>query len=80
MGRCGTYTAVYLKNRSIASGLNDKTRFEVWTGRKRNVSKLRIFGSVVMVHIPKENRLKWDEKSSRLIFVGYSENTKVCRI
>jgi len=27
-------TAVYLRNRSIASGLNDKTPFEIWTGRK----------------------------------------------
>lgn len=29
-----------------------------------------------MVHVPKQNRLKWDCKSSELIFVGYCDNMK----
>lgn len=72
-------TAVYLKNRSFATGLN-KTPFEVWTGSRPNVSCLRIFGSSVMVHIPKAKRQKWDKKSEKMIFVGYSDNIKGYRV
>lgn len=66
-------TAVYLRNRSLVSGL-EKTPFEMWTGSKPDVSHLRIFGSTVMVHVPKEKRLKWDKKAIRHVLVGYSEN------
>ncbi|GBP57867.1 Retrovirus-related Pol polyprotein from transposon TNT 1-94 [Eumeta japonica] len=37
-------TAVYLRNRSIALGLINKTPVEIWTGAKTDVSSLRIFG------------------------------------
>ena len=50
-------TAVYLKNRSIASGLK-KTPYEYWNGRKPNLEHIRIFGSPAMVHVPKEKRTK----------------------
>lgn len=73
-------TAVYLRNRSIASGLNNKTPFEIWTGTKPDVSNLRVFGSKTMVHIPKERRLKWDKKASQCILVGYPDNVKGYRI
>lgn len=73
-------TSVYLRNRSVVTGLNNKTPYEVWTGQKPNLGHLRIFGSVVMVHIPKERRLKWDKKANKLIFVGYAENTKGYRV
>lgn len=75
-----TNTAVYLQNRTISSGLNDKTPYELWTNMKPDVSHLRIFGSTVMVHVPKEKRLKWDKKSEQCIFVGYSENVKGYRV
>lgn len=73
------HTAIYLRNRSIAAGLK-KTPFELWTGIKPDVSNLRIFGSVVMVHVPKEKRLKWDKKAAKQILVGYSDTTKGYRI
>lgn len=50
-------TAVYLKNRSVASSI-EKTPYEAWTGRKPNLRHIRIFGSPVMAHIPKEKRTK----------------------
>lgn len=73
-------TAVYLKNRSIASGLKDKTPYEVWYGKKPKMSHLRIFVSPVMVHVPKERRAKWDKKARQQILVGYSEQVKGYRI
>ncbi|KAG7306736.1 hypothetical protein JYU34_008164 [Plutella xylostella] len=72
-------TAVYLKNRSIASGI-EKTPYEMWFSRKPDLQHLRVFGSTVMVHIPKEKRTKWDKKSMRHILVGYCENVKGYRI
>lgn len=73
-------TAVYLRNRSIASGLNDATPYEMWHGQKPDVSNLRIFGSPVMVHVPKARRLKWDKKSKKMTLVGFSETTKGYRL
>ncbi|CAG9134816.1 unnamed protein product [Plutella xylostella] len=73
-------TAVYLRNRSIASGLNNRTPYEIWTGSKPDVSNLRIFGSKTMVHVPKERRLKWDKKAHQCILVGYSDNVKGYRV
>lgn len=73
-------SAVYLRNRSNAAGLRDKTPFEVWTGKKPNVNHLRIFGSTAMVHIPKPKRTKWDKKATKMILVGFNENTKGYRL
>lgn len=68
-------TACYLRNRSACSKI-EKTPYEMWTGRKPDVSHLRVYGSTVMVHVPKANRKKWDQKSTKHILVGYDETTK----
>ena len=73
-------TSVYLKNRSVVTGLKDITPYEVWTGNKPDLSHVRIFGSKVMTHIPKEKRLKWDKKAKELILIGYAENIKGYRV
>lgn len=73
-------TAVYLINRSVSSGLVDKTPFEMWYGKKPDVSNIRIFGSDVMVHIPKVKRTKWNAKSQKMILVGYEQNVKGYRL
>lgn len=75
-----TNTAVYLHNRTVASALNGKTPYEKWTGTKPEVGHLRIFGSKVMVHLPKEKRQKWDKKSVEHILVGYPDNIKGYRL
>lgn len=69
-------TAAYVINRSPSRVLAEVTPYEKWTGKKPNISHLKIFGSKAMVHVPKQNRLKWDRKSKPLVFVGYCENTK----
>lgn len=63
-------------DRSLNATFQGKTPEELWSDEKVNVSKLKIFGSSVMVLIPKEKRRKWDKISEKLLFVGYSENTK----
>lgn len=73
-------TAVYLKNRSVTSSLDNITPYEAWYGKKPDMSHIRLFGSPVMIHIPKERRLKWDRKAEQYILMGFSENIKGYRV
>ena len=57
-----------------------KTPFESWFGRAPHIDHLRIFGSTVYSHTPKEKRQKLDCKSEKGILVGYGELTKGYRI
>lgn len=74
------HTAVYLKNRSVSSSLVNKTPYEAWYGKKPDMGHIRLFGSLVMAHIPKERRLKWDKKAEQYILIGFSENVKGYRL
>ncbi|KXJ83029.1 hypothetical protein RP20_CCG009471 [Aedes albopictus] len=68
-------TAAYIVNRCPTSA-NDsgKTPVELWNGRRPDVSRLRTFGCVAYVHVPKERRKKLDAKAWRGVFVGYAPN------
>lgn len=70
------HMAAYLMNRTPRKLLDMKTPEEMWTGHQPDVTHLRIFGSKVMVHIPKEKRSKLSSKSSEMIFVGYDSQRK----
>ena len=52
----------------------------MFTGKKLEVSHLKIFGCPVYVHIPKEKRTKLDTSEKKGIFVGYCEVSKAFRI
>ncbi|KAK2574783.1 hypothetical protein KPH14_013025, partial [Odynerus spinipes] len=45
-----------------------------------DVGNLHVFGCTAYVHIPAEKRRKLDEKAEKLIFVGYSEESKAFRL
>lgn len=64
----------------MKNGLKDRTPYELWTGKKPNLAHIRVFGSTVMKHIPKEKRLKWDKKSEKCILIGYPEDVKGYRV
>ena len=72
-----SYT-VYTLNRVLCKA-SPVTPYEAWHNRRPNVSELRPFGSIAYVHIPKVERRKLDQKSSRRIFVGYSNSSKAWR-
>lgn len=72
--------AVYLKNRSVAAGLQGRTPYEMWHGCKLDVGHIRIFGIIIMVHVPTLNRTKWQKKSKKMILVGFRENIKGYRV
>lgn len=72
-------TAVYLMNRSPAKGLTC-TPEEQFTGKRPDLSHLRVFGAKAMAHVPKVKRQKWDPKSEACVFVGYATNAKGYRL
>ena len=49
-------TTVYIQNRSPHAILGEKTPKEVFTGKKPVVDHMRIFGTPVYIHVPKEKR------------------------
>lgn len=74
------HTAAYIQNRIPTKALENKTPLEAWNGTKPSMNHLKVFGCVCYVHIPDEKRKKWDDKSKKAIFVGYSSQTKGYRV
>ena len=72
-------TANYVRNRSPIAGCT-KTPFEVFYGKKPDVSHLRVFGCTAYAHVPKTTRQKLDARSEKGTFVGYEANSKAYRI
>ena len=75
-----TRTTIYVHNRISHSTLGNKTPEDMFTGENLEVSHLKIFGSLVYIHIPKEKRSKLDPLGKKGLFVGYSEQSKAYRI
>lgn len=73
-------TVVYIQNQSPHKILENMTLEEAFTGIKPEVSHLRIFGSLVYIHLPKDKRSKLEPSGKKGIFVGYSESSKAYRI
>lgn len=73
-------TAVHVLNRTMRSNVEGKTPYQVWFNKNINLNYLKIFGTKCHVHMPKQNRRKWDAKSKEGYFVGYDGCTKGYRI
>lgn len=71
-------TATYIQNR-LPSRSIQKTPFELWWGRKPDLSHFRVFGSQAYVHVPDTKRKKLDSKARKLTFVGYAMEQKAYR-
>ena len=69
-------TAVYIKNRCPSSALKDMTPYEALFDKKPCVSNFKVFGCICYAHIPKDERFKFDSKSKKCIFLGYSSSNK----
>jgi len=69
--------AGYLQNRSPNGSLGFRTPYEVWYGRKPDLSHIRVFGSPAYAYVGKEPQQgKLDPKCRVGIFVGYPSNKK----
>ena len=66
-------TATFLLNRTPTKAV-EKTPYEIWTGRKPNMSFLRIWGRES--HVKKLTSDKLAAKIDKCLFVGYPKKTK----
>lgn len=65
-------TAAYLKNRTIANTILNKTPFEIFFDQKPSMKYLKLYGSKIFVKTPEEKRdSKWNNKAELGILVGY---------
>lgn len=65
-----------LPNKSICN----KTPNEIWSNKKDDISKFKVFGCKAMVLVPQQKRKKLDEKSIECITLRYAENAKAYRL
>jgi transposase InsO family protein len=73
-------TATFLRNRCPTRAIShDKSPHQVWTGKKPLLTNLKVFGCHAYVTVPKEKRTKFDARSVRCRFLGYSEHEKAYR-
>ncbi|CAL9009258.1 unnamed protein product [Prunus brigantina] len=67
-------------NRCPTKALEKKTPFEAYSGRKPGIKHLRVFGSLCYAQIPKQQRQKLDQTSTRCVFLGYGSCEKGYRL
>jgi hypothetical protein len=60
-------TVVYIQNMCPHKALEEKTPKKVFTGKKPSVDHLRIFGSPVYIHVPKEKMTKLDPSGKKTL-------------
>lgn len=53
---------------------------EAWCGVKPLISHLKVCESVAYAHIPDQRRTKLDDKSMKLLFIGYDEKSKAYKL
>ena len=74
-------TACYVMNRIIIRPILKKTPYELYKGRKPNISHLHVFGcKCFILNNGKDNLGKFDAKADEGIFLGYSLTSKAFRV
>jgi hypothetical protein len=68
-------TTVYIMNQTPIA-VHGMTLEEKFTGKKPDVSHLKVFGYIAYVHVPDEKKSKLDPKAEKCIFIGYSLEQK----
>jgi hypothetical protein len=69
-------TAVFLLNCAPTRSLVGCTPYEAWHGEKPLVHFLRVFGCVAHVKVTKPNTGKLDDRSTRMVMIGYEAGSK----
>ena len=73
-------TTCHMVNRVYFRPGTKKTPYELWKGRKPNVKYFRIFRSTYFILKDRENVGKFDSRSDKGIFLGYSSTSKAYRV
>lgn len=74
------HTTVYILNRSPTKSVKNKTPYEAWSGRKKKVSHLKMFGCLAYSLNKAPNKDMFDQKGEKLLFIGYNDESKVYRL
>jgi hypothetical protein len=69
-------TTVFLLNRAPTKALSGKTPFEAYHGRKPTVGFFKTLGCVGFVKNKRTWLKKLDDRSTPMVFIGYSEGAK----
>jgi len=73
-------TANHIRNRCPSASLKGDIPFKIWTGQNPTVKYFQKFGSIAYMLDKKPNKSKFDPRSKRCIFVGYSDVAKAFRL
>ena len=74
-------TVYYTLNRLLIRPILKKTPYDIYKGRKPNISHLRVFGCKCFVlNNGKESLGKFDAKAYEAIFLGYSLQSKAYKV
>nr|KYP45075.1 Retrovirus-related Pol polyprotein from transposon TNT 1-94 [Cajanus cajan] len=74
-------TACHVLNKVLIRPILKKKPYEIYNGRKPNISYFRVFGCKCFVlKNGKEQLGKFDAKADEAIFLGYYTNSKAYRI
>nr|GEZ59091.1 putative ribonuclease H-like domain-containing protein [Tanacetum cinerariifolium] len=73
-------TACYVQNRVLVVKPHNKTPYELFLGRKPDLSFMRPFGCPITILNTLDHLGKFDEKADEGFFVGYSTHRKAFRV
>nr|ABH08430.1 putative integrase [Beta vulgaris] len=74
-------TACHIINRAMMRPIINKTPYELYFGKKPNITYFRTFGCKCYVHNNgKDNLGKFDARSDEATFLGYSSHSKTYRV
>ena len=74
-------TTCYLMNRALIGPILNKARYELYFGRKPNISHFHIFGCKCYAHNnDKDNLDKFDSKFNEALFIGQSSSSKAFHV
>lgn len=69
-------TTVFILNRAPTKALRNKTPYEAWHGATPDVHFMRTFGCVVHVKVTRPHAAKLDDRSVKMVFIGYEPGSK----
>ena len=73
-------TTCFVQNRIYIRPILEKTIYELFNGRKLNISYFHQFGCTCYILNNKVHLKKFDVKAQRGIFLGYSERSKAYKV
>jgi hypothetical protein len=69
-------TTVFLLNRTSTRSLVGRMPYEAWHGERSVMHFLQVFGCVAHVKITKPNAGKLDDRSTKMVMIGYEAGSK----